>query len=370
MKKILNVIGSLDIGGAEINAMNILRNINKDKYQYEFLVFDQIPGVFEEEAIGLGAKIIRMQEPKTNYKQFLKEFNVLLKDSHYDVLHVNTLWNSGLLLRLAKQNHIPVRICHSHSTESSANENVKYKIYKTIMQKLILTSATDLIACGKDAGDYLYGKRTFNQYGSVIYNGINIEAFRYNHSVRKQVRESLNISQEEVIIGHIGRLAPVKNHSFMIQLLERLVADVSHVKMVFVGDGPDFEKIKQEISDRKLEKQCLLLGSRRDVNQILQSFDVLLFPSIFEGFPVSLVEAQASGLPCIISGNITHEAVLTDHCTKIPLENTDAWLKKIMAYLSLPVDRTRVDISLVENEFDSRCTAKKWEDIYDRTENI
>lgn len=365
MKKILNVIGSLNIGGAEINAMNILRNIDLEKYQYEFLVFDQTPGDFEGEAIHLGAKIVRMQEPKLDYKQFLAKFDALLNAEKYDVIHVNTLWNSGLLLKIAKKNHVPIRICHSHSTESSANENFKYKIYKSFMRNFILSNATNYIGCGKDAGNYLYGQKTFQLKGEIIYNGINIEDFRFNPDVRKRVRDSLHIASEEVVIGHVGRLAPVKNHSFMIELLDQLVTDGKNVKMIFVGDGPDYEKIQQELVKRNLEKQCILLGSRKDVNEILQAFDILLFPSLFEGFPVSLVEAQASGLPCVISGNITEEAVLTEHCTRISLEDQESWKKQLLEHISNPVKREAVDIGLIERSFDSKCTAEKWEAIYD-----
>lgn len=366
MEKILNVIGSLNIGGAEINAMNILRNIDLKKYQYEFLVFDQDPGDFEGEAIRLGAKIVRIQEPKLDYKKFLATFDTLLNVEKYDVIHVNTLWNSGLLLKIAKKNGISVRICHSHSTESSVHENLKYKIYKRFMRYFILSNATHYIGCGQDAGNYLYGQKKFQQKGEIIYNGINIEDFRFNPDVRKRVRDSLNIASEEVVIGHIGRLAPVKNHSFMIELLEQLIteAKAKNVKMIFVGDGPDYEKIQQELVKRSLEKKCILLGSRKDVNEILQAFDILLFPSFFEGFPVSLVEAQASGLPCIISANVTEETILTDYCTRINLEEEDSWKKRILEYISMLVDRSLVNIELIERNFDSKYTAKKWEKIY------
>lgn len=366
MKKVLNVIGSLDIGGAEINAMNILRNIEREKYHYEFIVFDEKVGAFEDEALRLGATIVRMQEPKKDYKAFVQAFNKLLQEKRYDAIHVNTLWNSGLLLRIAKKHKVPIRICHSHSTESSASENFVYKGYKFMMRQLILGATTDFIACGMDAGHYLYGKNKFNQSGKVIYNGVSIEDFRYNPSVRKQMREELGISPTDTVLGHVGRLAPVKNHTFMLAILEEIIKGNKQVKMLFVGDGPDYEKIKKEIIERKLQNYVLLLGSRKDVHRILQIFDILLFPSIFEGFPVSLVEAQASGLPCLISGNITHEAVLTDQCHLIPLDNKKQWIEKITGYIKKPIDRKKVNISVIEREFDSSYTAKKWEELYDR----
>lgn len=365
MRSVLNVIGSLDIGGAEINAMNILRNMERGKYNYEFIIFDEKIGAFEKEAIQLGATIIRMQEPKSDYKVFLKAFNNLLKEKHYEAIHVNTLWNSGLLLKIAKKHNIPIRICHSHSTESSANEHIVYKGYKLVMRQLILRATTDFIACGVDAGNYLYGANKFKQQGKVIYNGVNIERFRYNSDIRQQVRKELGISSDTVVLGHVGRLAPVKNHTFMLALLEEVVKDYRQVKMIFVGDGPDYEKIRKEISERKLQDHIILLGSRTDVNRLLQSFDILLFPSIFEGFPVTLVEAQASGLPCLISSSITDEARLTDQCHLIPLADKKKWFDTITRYISAPTERKNVDISIIEKEFNSHYIAKIWEDIYD-----
>lgn len=365
MTKILNVIGSLNIGGAEINTMNILRNLTPNKYHYEFIVFDESPGVFEAEAEQLGATIHRLIEPKKNYKLFFEKFNQLLKKNNYDVIHVNTLWNSGFLLRIAKRNNIPIRICHSHSTESSAHENFKYKVYKSIMQRLILNYATDYIGCGRDAGNYLYGEKIFQKQGQIIYNGINLDKFRFKQHIREAVRETLGISYNTFLIGHVGRMAPVKNHRYIIELAEKLQKMKKDFKILFVGDGPDFQEIKTLISNKNLEDYFLLLGNRKDVHELLQSMDVLLFPSFFEGFPVTLIEAQASSLPCLISTGVTKEAKLSEETHFISLSDNTIWKKKIIEYMNNPIDRKSTNLELIERKFDIVNITRQWEELYD-----
>lgn len=366
MKKILNVIGRLNIGGAEINAMNILRHIDRSKYDYHFLVFEaDQPDDMEAEAEALGATIQKIQEPKLGYKTFVKDFDDLLKKEKYDIIHVNTLWNTGLITRIAKKNGVKTRISHSHSTESSAVENWKYKAYKYTMKALIKQNVNAFIACGHDAGNYLYGERFFNNNGHIIYNGVNIEGFSFNAEKRNQTRTQLGIAEDEFILGHVGRLAPVKNHQFMLKLFGNLADSYPNVKMLFVGDGPDYDEIKEVIRKNHWENRVILLGKRHDVNDLLQAFDLLLFPSIFEGFPLSLVEAQVSGIPCVVSTNVTSEALLKSDTIFIDLDKEQEWVDNIIYYMKNPIDRKAVDIQRIIDNFDVKEMAHKWEEIYD-----
>ncbi|MEC6747647.1 glycosyltransferase [Marinilactibacillus sp. XAAS-LB27] len=366
MKKILNVIGSLNTGGAEINTMNVFKNLKLDKYTYEFLVFDQSPGYFEEEAINYGAIIKRIIEPKKDYKKFIKDFDKLLRENSYDVIHVNTLWNSGLLLKLAYKNHIPIRICHSHSTESSANENFKYKLYKRAMKYLIAKSGTDFVACGKEAGAYLYGERNFEDNGEIIYNGVDLDKFNYDIRLRKKIRSGLGITEETFVIGHIGRMAPVKNQKFIVDVCEVLTRKSINIKFVLVGDGPDFSKIKSYIQKKKLEPYFLLLGNRDDISDLTQAIDLIMFPSLYEGFPVSLIEAQASSLPCLVSTGVTQEALLLKESKRLPLIEKNQWVEVIKTYMDNRNLRTNIDTRLITENFNIKDIASKWEKIYDR----
>lgn len=365
MKKVLNVIGGLGIGGAENSAMNIARYIHQTDFQYEFLVFGNREGEYEKEAIENGAVIIKMEHPTKNYLTFLWNLNKILKEKKYDAIHVNTLWNSGLILKMAKHNHISVRICHSHSTESSQNENSFYKIYKMVMRSLIKTNATQFIACGVDAGAYLYGKEFFKKNGIVIYNGIDIEKYKYNGRLRAEVRKELEIEPNEILLGHVGRLAPVKNHNFIICIFEKMVKKNPNMQLVLVGDGPDKENIQQLIESKGLKSNVTMLGNRLDVHRLLLAMDILLFPSFFEGFPVTLIEAQATGLPCIISNKVTREAQLIEDTYFLPIDQGEGiWIEKIKAIIQKEKKRKDISIRQIIEEFDIKNITKKMELLY------
>lgn len=366
MKKVLNAIMRLNIGGAEKNAVDIFKNLTPGKYDYHFLVFDEEPGDYEAEVQALGATIVRLPEPKLNYRDFIAQFIALLEREQYDVIHATSLWNSGLLLNIAKKHKIPVRVAHSHSTESSAVETFAYKAYKTVMKQWIRSKGTDFVGCGQDAGEYLYGSNFFNQHGQIIYNGVELDEFRYNPEKRQAVRQKLNIEADTFVLGHVGRLAPVKNHPFMIDILKALLLKYSDIQMFFVGDGPDYDKLQDLITQNGLEAHCHLLGKRSDIDSLVQGFDLMLFPSFYEGFPVTLIEAQASSLPCLISGTVTEEAVVLEESQQLPLDNIEAWLESIEKFIQNPIDRQSVDISNLSQEFDSKHMAHKWEEIYDQ----
>ncbi|MER2227473.1 MAG: glycosyltransferase family 1 protein [Carnobacterium sp.] len=369
MMKILNVIGSLNIGGAENNAMNILRFIDTSKFTYHFLVFGDLIGDYEEEAKSLGAIIIHVDEPKKDYWKFLSEYQKLLKQEQYTVVHVNTLWNSGLLLRSAKKEGVPTRICHSHSTESSQNENTIYRIYKRVMRKSILKNATHFVACGKDAGNYLYGENFFKRHGEIIYNGIDHEKFSFDSVKREEIRNSLEIDTNDIVMGHVGRIAPVKNHVFMVNILSRLSGDLPSLKLILVGDGPDTKSIKELVKSKGLEKKVLFLGNKQNVSDFLHGFDIFIFPSLFEGFPVSIIEAQAAGLPCLVSDRVTKEAQLTVHTQFLALKNRDKWLEKVRYYAENKVNRSEVSITKIKNKFSITAIAKQWEKLYEEEIN-
>lgn len=365
MKRVLNVIGGLNIGGAENSAMNICRYIDQQKFQYEYLVFGEEEGVYENEATSKGAIIHKMPLAKEGYYTFCKNISILLKKNHYDAIHVNTLWNSGIILFIAKMYHIPVRICHSHSTESSQNEGILYKIYKAAMRKLITSSATQLIACGQEAGEYLYGENTYNTRGTTVYNGINLTSYRFDEAIRCEIRASLGLQPTDILLGHVGRLAPVKNHSFMLDIVEELSENDASIYLMLVGDGPDKKMIEERILKAGLEKKVFLMGNRMDVNELLFAMDGMLFPSLYEGFPVTLIEAQATALPCIISDQVTKETKLIESSSFLPIDQgTTLWKEKIDELKHGNIQREVVSIENIKKDFDVKNIVKKMERFY------
>lgn len=365
MKKILNVIGSLRIGGAENNAMAILRHLNPQDYEYHFLVFDQEVGDYEAEARQLGATIHRLPEPKAAYRDFIHHFRRLLQEEQFQVIHVNTLWNSGLLLKIAAQEQIPLRICHSHSTQSSAQEHLVYKVYKRLMQAWIRRYATHYIACGQAAGEYLYGTKFFEQHGQIIYNAIDLSIFKFDKSVRQKMRDQLQINSQTFVLGHTGRLAPVKNHPFMLKILKVLRDQGRQVVLMLIGDGPDRDKIVQLVKTLELEEAVYLLGRQHNIVEWLQAMDLFIFPSFFEGFPVSLVEAQATGLTALLSDRVSSEALLTPFSQALPLSQIETWISQIEAEINQPTDRTQTNLKKIQSSFDIDYVIHDWEGLYE-----
>ncbi|MDN5372933.1 MAG: hypothetical protein PWR19_1979 [Carnobacterium sp.] len=365
MKRILNVIGGLNIGGAENSAMNICRYIDKDYFQYDYLVFGEEEGVYEKEALHKGAEIIRMPFAKEGYFLYCKNISKLLKENKYDAIHVNTLWNSGIVLFLAKIYNVPVRICHSHSTESSQNEGIIYKVYIKVMRKLITSSSTHLIACGQEAGEYLYGKELYQEAGTTIYNGIDINDYRFDQTKRNDIRSSFGLEATDTLLGHVGRLAPVKNHSFILDIFEEMATLDSTIYLMLVGDGPDQQKIKDRILASGLEKRVFLMGNRLNVNELLFAMDVMLFPSLYEGFPVTLIEAQATALPCLISEQVTNEAKLIEISQFLPIDaGTEIWKENIYELIQKKIQRDYTSIEYIEKNFNVKNIVKKMERLY------
>lgn len=358
--KVLQVIGSLHIGGAENMAMNILRYIDRGKYQIDFLVFDGTKeNSFESEAISLGANIIMLNKPSLSYREFYKNIKKLLQDGKYDVVHSHTLFNNGIILKAASAVGVKARISHSHSTNSGRNENITYRVYIKIMRSYINRYATHLIACGKDAGTFLYENKRF----IVIKNGVNISDYKCNIDIRLSMRNQLGLG-DKFVIGHVGRFAKVKNHDFLLDVFLEVHKIIPNSILLLVGDGELREEIINKIDKYNLKNYVILTGLRDDVNNLMQAMDILLLPSLYEGIPLTLIEAQASGLKCIISDNVSDEVCITDDVYKLSLDNKSKWINKILEY-SKSNNRNSNNKNLIDSGYDIKTSIKKLENIYE-----
>lgn len=356
--KILQVIGALNIGGAENVAMNFSRYMDKTRFQIDYLVFGEEKGVYEEEALTHGSKVIHIDPPSKGYLQYLRELKKILNKGQYDIIHAHTLLNNGITLFVAYWAKIKKRISHSHSTNSGRKENIIYKFYAFIMKKMIRQYATHYLACGRDAGEYLYGKKIFKEQGLVLNNGIEITKFIFNRVLSKQIREDLEIT-DETVIGHIGRLTNVKNHDFLLEVFYEFQKIESNSKLLLVGDGELKEQIEQKIKVLGISDKVIMTGVRKDVENMLQAIDVVVFPSIFEGLPVTLIEAQAAGVPCLVSDNITSEIQITNLVKFLSLNTTPKdWAVKI------------IELNKLEKKEYSTCLKEKGYDIHTEISNL
>lgn len=354
--RVLHIVPNMDSGGIENLIMNIYRNVDRTKIQFDFIVHYNKECFFDKEIISLGGKIYRfpVMEDKNIFK-YIKSLKKFFKaHREYKVVHGHMASLAFIYLGIAKKYNIPVRIVHSHGTShlKTIKGYAKYFLFKFAKY-----NANYYFACSTEAGEYLFGK---NAKFEFIPNAIDLEKFKYNLSVREKVRKQLNI-ENKLVIGHVGRFNLQKNHTFLIDIFLKINEKEPNSILVLVGKGELENKIKEKIKKYNLEEKVKLLGVRKDVADLYQAFDVFLMPSLFEGLPLTGVEAQASGLACFFSDTITKEVKISNYTKFISLDKTDEyWSKEILNSLDYNRQNAKINFDL----FDIKKLSKKLENFY------
>lgn len=357
--RVLHVFGRLDAGGAESRTMDIYREIDKTKIQFDFAIHTEDECVFSQEVRDLGGKIFTFPRFNgKNYYQYKKKWiNFFEKNSNYKIIHGHQTSVAFIYLNVAKQFNIPVRIAHSRNS----NKDSKIKKYTS---KLSRYAATDLFAVSKVAGASEFGKRLLrNEKVRIIPNGIDAAKYSFKQDIRIKKRKELKVD-DKLVIGHIGRLHSQKNHEFLLQIFKELLKINKQAKLLLIGEGELQKQINQRLLDLKIEKHVELLGERSDVPDLLQAFDVLLFPSLYEGLPGVVLEAQAAGLPSIISDTITREVKITD---LVEYNSLDApameWATKSLSIVE-KTERKNMYPEFVKTGYDIDSVSKQYQDFY------
>lgn len=341
--------------GIETMLMNYYRNIDRTQIQFDFLTHRPEKGAYDDEINSLGGRVFYAPRlyPQNYIKYFRWSKEFYKSHPEYKIVHSHIDSLSYLPLLAAKIAGIPIRIAHSHNT--SVPKDKKY-ILKILFKQLLPTVSNEFFACSFQAGRYLFKNKKF----IVIKNAIDTEKFTYNPEIRKTKRESLEL-KNEMVLGHIGRFEDVKNQEFLIRLFSSLLEKYPNIILILIGDGPKKKHIETLCIKYKIENKVKILSNRDDVNELLQIFDVFLLPSKFEGLPVVAVEAQSSGLPCLLSNRITKEVQFTENCTFLSIDLGIApWIKAI-ENLNI-AERKRVE----SNPYEIKDNSKKLEDIYMR----
>lgn len=327
MKRVLQIVSILDRGGEETMLMNYYRNIDREKLQFDFLVHYDKKGVYEDEIEKLGGKIYRSFPIRpwnyNSYRKYLKHFFEIHKNE-YIAVHAHILENCGFVIDAAYEAGIPIRIAHSHLAVPAFDIKYLFRKYgKYVLKKSHVTSR---FSCGKEAGYYLYDNDDF----FVLPNAIDANKFSYNHHIRSEVRRELNIDNDEIVIGDVARFHPVKNQSFLIDIFQKIKLIEKKSKLILVGVGTEQDNVKSKVKNLGLSDSVLFLNVRNDVERLLQAFDVFVSPSKVEGLPVSLIEAQASGLQCVLSDNISDETAITDLVQFVSLDKSPEYWANII----------------------------------------
>ena len=362
--KVLHVIGGLNRGGAETMLMNLFKHVNHNKFEFHFLVYysEKETQDYEKEVINLGGKIIHVSSNNI-FNMFFDTYNICKKEK-YDIVHAHTLFNSFISILASRLCNTPMRITHSHSTGQMKKENIIIKIYIKVSKLIIKKCSTHYFACGVQAGYYLFGKKLFDKKGLVFKNGIDLDVFN------PQKKSDNNQNSKLIQVGCIGSFYRVKNHQFLIELAEwQKNNNIDDVKYNLVGKGNLEEHIKEQIKEKKVEKYFKFYGTRNDINVVMNFLDILVMPSLYEGIPVTLIEAQACGLPCIISNRISTEVDLgLNLLTILDInKNYKEWNEFIhKKYLSFfkEKDKEYIEKVITQSGYNIKDTAIKLERIY------
>lgn len=360
MKKIL-VVGLTDnLGGIESFFLTYYRRLDKKKFHFDFVtIFQKI--AFQEEFEKDGCQIYSLPNVKKHPYRYQKELRKLMRENHYDVVHVHMLSAANILpLKIAKSLKVEKIIAHSHN--SDIPKGMARKLLHQKNQKKIGTYANVLVACSKKAGDWLFGK---DASYTILHNAVEVEKFAYQEDYRKKIREDLKIG-DSYLIGHIGRFCEQKNQEFIIEILKMCSDENKNIKLLMIGNGKDKEKIKQKVKSYDLEDKVLMLDNTLDVHQYYSAFDLFIMPSKFEGLVIVGVEAQANGLPVLFSDTISKEIQANDNVEFLGIDDATVWKERILSLEKQGKKNRHFEREKFQNAgYDIDTQAKNLERIYE-----
>lgn len=318
-------------GGAENSIMNYYRKIDREKIQFDFLLTEQSHCDFEDEILSLGGMVFRvpLMTIANPWSYLVGVYNFLKEHPEYIIVHSHTSSKSFFPLAIAKMCNIPVRISHSHGSKTEKG----YKgIIRDILKKPLKLVVTDMFACGEQAALWLYGQNALNNPKvKLIRNVIIGERFEYNYEIRNKIRKQWGISNETFVIGQVARFHPVKNHLFTIDVFYSLLQKYSQSVLLLLGDGLLHDEIIKKIQDYGIADKIIMPGVVPNVWDYEQAMDIFMLPSINEGLPLSLIEAQIAGLHCFASTGVPQEGDITGNVSFLPLkEGPEKWSSMIM----------------------------------------
>lgn len=326
--------------------MNYYRNMDRTGMQIDFVVKNELSEAFRAELEGSGAAVHYIPR-NSNLPGYIRQLYRVCKDGKYDVVHIHG--NSAMMLLdvlptlLAR---VPVRIVHSHST------NCSHVTLHKLLKPLFRRCYTHGFACGEDAGRWLYDKHPF----TILKNGVDLKKYRFDSAVRKEYRRKLGVD-EQIVIGHIGYFSALKNHTFLLDAFAAAAARDERYRLLLIGNGDLFQDMKDKAAALGVENKVWFLGNTTEVAQYIQAMDMLTLPSLHEGLPVVLVEAQSAGLPCLVSDRVAKEADLTNSLRYLSIDDASAWAE---AFTQIDVDEGQRAIRC--NEW-QRCIAEAGYDV-------
>ena len=371
MKKVLQVICEpFENGGQELLICNLYRNIDKTRIIFDFITpYNGLNDKIVDELKNYGSKFIGVpiNQKKGGLKQrilFFKELDKFLKKNKYEIIHINSVSILGLMLGTIVAHKYKIKNIIVHSHNDGVN-TFKYKIIKFISKPFLNNYPTLYLGCSTNALNWKFSKKVIeNKKKLVLKNGIDTKKFKYNEDVRNEYRKILGLN-DYFVIGHVGRFEEQKNHEFLIEIFNEFHKTNKDSKLVLVGEGSLVEKIIKKINDFGLSDDVIYLGVRNDVEKIMQAFDAFVFPSIFEGLGLAVIEAETSGVSVVCSDRLPKEVDLTDNIYKLSLDNKESWIKCLnLLKNSNEKDRKKYSKIIEEKGYNIKSVSESLLEIY------
>lgn len=369
--KVLIIAGDMDVGGIENQLMHLLRNADKDKFGIDFTTTMDHP-FYRDEIESLGGRCIRI--PATEGKHFFRQCKALyrvMRDGRYDIVHSHELFHSGMVLLTAKLVGVRHRFVHAHNwsdDDGSGRKSLVRRLYNSVMRRWILRYGTEFCACSTPAGRFLYGeKKTHDRDYHLIFNSVDTEKFIENYD-KKESGEFCGDGWTNVI--QIGRFSPIKNQLFTAKIALEIKKSGEKIRILCAGNnGNDYEKqVRKAISEYGIEEHMLLLGVRNDIDVLARKASAFMLPSLYEGMPLVMIEAQAAGLPCVTADTYSREVDFGIGYVKWMDRMQDAaeWADQLKSSVKMVrADKSAVVGAIEKYGFDSRVFAQRLCELYE-----
>lgn len=359
MKRLLCILSNMNAGGAETFLMKVYRTIDRTKYQFDFCLNTKERCFYEPEIEKLGGKIYRIPAKSENLQLFKNQLGKIVAENQYQYVLRITANAAGLLdLKIAKQ--AGADVCIARSSNSNSEKGIK-NVVVHVLGKLLYLKYVDVgFAPSKLAAEYTFGKKSVETNKvSIIHNALDINVYEFNPSRRESIRKGFGLSEGDLLIGNIGRFMSQKNHNFIIEIFDKIHALKPNAYLVLVGNGELENIIRDQVKNKGIERNVIFTGVRSDIPDILSAMDVMLMPSLYEGMPNTVIEAQATGLPCVISDSITSEANITGLVKYVSLsKSSDFWADEVLKATS----NTRFNTKkmFVDNGYDIESVTRQF----------
>lgn len=358
--KILQIMSSTNVNSGVANViMNYYRAIDKKEVSFDFLVFGHVEVNFNEEIEKLGGKVYYFTKPglKT-YFLARRELKAFFAEHRYDIVHCNEILIARTVFGIARKAYSPVCISHSHNSRLSGYGGVK-EIRNRILVRGLAKISDHCFACSKQAAVSAFGKHILQDKKlQIIPNAINLDKYKFTETGREKIRKEFGLTDEYVLCD-VGRLSGQKNQSYLLQIMQKLKQNGEKYRLIIAGDGEMRDQVRKEVRDRDLTKDVIMTGVRNDVADILSASDLFVFPSVFEGLGLALVEAQANGLKCVATDTLPEEVFIEDNVTGVSLDDSEKWADCIRKIACGGYDRKEVAKKVFGSDFEINNAAEK-----------